>query len=140
MRDWGVQLLTFFDTFVSAQLKTGLLVLLGAVAFVLLIACANIANLLLSRSASRQKEIAVRVAMGATQSRVLRQLLVESVALSAIGGAIGIVAAVWAVRAINASLPPNLLPVPAVRADAVVASVAAGGPPPPRAYSLTAPP
>ena len=126
MRDWGVHLLTFFDTFVSAQLKTGLLVLLGAVAFVLLIACANIANLLLSRSASRQKEIAVRVAMGATQSRVLRQLLVESVALSAIGGAIGIVAAVWAVRAINASLPPNLLPVPAVRVDAVVLSFAAG--------------
>jgi len=126
MRDWSVRLITFFDTFVSAQLKTGLLVLLGAVAFVLLIACANIANLLLSRSTSRQREIAVRVAMGATQGRVLRQLLVEAVALSAIGGAIGIVAAVWAVRAINASLPPNLLPVPVVHVDAIVLAFAVG--------------
>src|SRR5438874_8488110 len=126
MRDWGVHLLTFFDTFVSAQLKTGLLVLLGAVAFVLLIACANIANLLLSRSASRQKEMAIRAAMGATQARVLHQLLVESVALAAIGGALGIVGAVWAIRAINASLPPNLLPVPVVHADGVVLAFAVG--------------
>ena len=126
MRDWGVHLVTFFDTFVSAQLKTGLLVLLGAVAFVLLIACANIANLLLSRSASRQREIAVRMAMGATQGRVLRQLLVESVALSAIGGAVGVTAALWAVRAIDASLPPNLLPVRGIQVDAIVLSFAAG--------------
>jgi putative ABC transport system permease protein len=126
MRDWGVHLVSFFDTFVSAQLKTGLLVLLGAVAFVLLIACANIANLLLSRSAARQREIAVRMAMGATRNRVLRQLLVESVALSAIGGAAGIVAAMWVVGAIDGSLPPNLLPVRGVHVDARVLTFAAG--------------
>jgi len=126
IRDWGVNLVTFFDTFVSPQLKTGLVVLLGAVMFVLLIACANIANLLLSRLASREKEIAIRSAMGATKARVLRQLLVESLVLAAIGGVLGIAGAYGAVRAINAVLPPNLLPVPEVGVDSMVLVFAAG--------------
>ncbi|HJS97896.1 MAG TPA: ABC transporter permease [Terriglobales bacterium] len=120
VRDWGINLITFFDTFVSPQLKTGLLALLGAVAFVLLIACANIANLLLARAGAREKEMAVRTAMGASRRRLLGQLLVESVTLSAAGGAAGILAAFWAVRAVNRTLPPNLLPVPEVHLDAAV--------------------
>ena len=126
VRDWGINLITLFDTFVSPQLKTGLLALLGAVAFVLLIACANIANLLLARAAAREKEMAVRTAMGASRRRLLAQLLVESVTLSACGGAAGVAGAFWAVRAVNRALPPNLLPVPEVHLDAAVLWFAAG--------------
>src|SRR5262249_24827289 len=125
MRDWGIHLVTMFDTFVSPQVETGLIVLLGAVVSVLLIACANIANLLLARASARQREIAVRTAIGATRQRLLRQLLVESVTLSSLGGIIGVAGALWLVQAINAALPPNLLPVPEVHVDLSVLAFAA---------------
>ena len=120
VRYWGIHLLSLFDTFVAPDLKTGLLVLLVAVVFVLLIACANIANLLLARAATRQKEMAVRTALGATRSRLIRQLLVESVALAVLGGGIGLLGAVGAVRVLTRSLPDGTLPFPNVAVDSNV--------------------
>ena len=117
VKDWGINLVTFTDTFVSSQLRTALLVLLGAVAFVLLIVSANVANLLLARALERQKELAVRAALGAGRARLLRQLMCESLVLSAIGGVAGLVAAMWGVSALEAVLPPNLLPVPDIGVD-----------------------
>jgi len=125
LRDWGVALITMFDTFVAAPLKLGLLVLLGAVVCVLLIASANIANLLLARAAARQKEMAARTALGASRKRLVRQMLVESVMLSGVGGIAGILLAYWGVWAINRALPPNTLPVPAVKLDIYVLIFAA---------------
>jgi putative ABC transport system permease protein len=120
MKEWGIRLVDFSHWFVNAQLRTALVVLLCAVGCVLLIASANVANLLLARAASRQREIAVRTALGASRGRLLRQLLVESLVLSVTGGAVGLIAALWGVDAINAMMPANLLPVPDVRVDITV--------------------
>jgi putative ABC transport system permease protein len=103
-----------------------LLVLLAAVGFVLLIACANIANLLLARTAARQHEMAVRTALGASQGRLVRQLLIESVTLSCSGGLVGLLATWWSVRALSHWLPPNTLPIPTVEVDSHVLLFALG--------------
>ena len=120
VRNWGIHLLALDEIFITPDLKTGLLALLGAVFFVLFIACANIANLLLARAATRQKEMAVRTAIGATRGRLMRQLLIESVVLALSGGIAGVAGAVMAVRVLTRSLPAGTLPIPDIGVDANV--------------------
>ena len=103
-KGWDVSLSTLYERLVR-EVKPSLLALLGAVGFVLLIACANVANLLLARSAARQKEIAIRAAMGASRTRVLRQMLTESILLSAIGGVAGLALSIWLTDVLMSMLP-----------------------------------
>src|SRR6185436_12625344 len=103
-RDVGVVTLT--DDAVRGA-RTGVPILMGAVVFVLLIACANVANLLLVRAASRQRETAVRLALGSGRARLVRHALTESTLLGLLGGVLGLLVSIWAIRALAGGIPQS---------------------------------
>ena len=104
---WGASVVSMRETF-TGELRTPLLVLLSAVGLVLLIACANVANLMLMRSSSRSREMAVRASLGATRGRIVRQLLIESGVLGFAGGLLALLAALWAKDFLLAMLPESI--------------------------------
>ncbi len=109
-KGWGASVEPLKNDFLARETKTSLWLLMGGVGFVLLIACANVANLLLAQGTARQREVAVRASLGASRWQLFRQLLTESVALSLLGGAVGIGLGWATVRAVVANMPDNTLP------------------------------
>jgi putative ABC transport system permease protein len=122
---WTVRIIPLREQLIGS-VRTALVVLLTAVGFVLLIACANVANLLLVRAASRQREVAVRYALGAERRQILRQLLVESLLLSLVAGATGVLAGWWGLRALLAALPVDVPALSAASLDWRVIGFTAG--------------
>jgi putative ABC transport system permease protein len=108
-KGWGVSVVPLTNEFLNPDTKKGLPLLLGAVGFVLLIACANVANLLLARGAARQREVAVRASVGASRRQIFTQFLIESLALASVGGVLGVGLAWMLMKAIVASMPPYTL-------------------------------
>ncbi|MDP9120251.1 MAG: ABC transporter permease [Acidobacteriota bacterium] len=120
---WDLQVVPLQEALVG-DLRPSLLLLLGAIAFVLLIACADVGNLLLAQALTRRREIAIRSVMGAGRRRIVRQLLVEGVLLAVLGAAAGLVLAYWGLRLLVAANPGNLPRIETVGLDAQALALA----------------
>jgi putative ABC transport system permease protein len=125
-KGWTTDLIPLREYIVEPEIRVGMLVLLGGVVFVLLIACVNLANLLLVRGADRARELALRTALGASRSRLVRQLMTESLVLAAAGSAAGLLIARWLLQWLKAASPSEFPMADRLALDGVALGIAAG--------------